>query len=183
MRRCGYTNFHQNRRGSGTAVSDLTWNDPYMTQSGSKLLSTPFLLLLRQWEWKWEELWATMWNASWAGPEEFVSLRGVLVHSSKWFGISSVQFPNHQLVWKVRSVQFWVWGPSASVQFSSVQPRISQSRLQQFGRSRGTVLGPLQQKSQPTGPGFVAWVEGWRSWLAVLVISSGMWCGVRVTQI
>ena len=37
-----------------------------------------------------------------------------------WQQFSTVQFPSHQLDWKVRSVQFGAWWPSASVQFSSV---------------------------------------------------------------
>ena len=47
-----------------------------------------------------------------------------------WYQFNTVQFPSHQFVWKVRTVQFRVWGRSASVQFSSVQARISPSRLQ-----------------------------------------------------
>ena len=100
-----------------------------------------------------------------------------------WQQFSTVLFPSHQFLLKVRSVQFWAWGPSVSVQFSSVQARFSPSSLQLFGRSRGKILGPLQQKSQPAGPGFVAWVEGGLCLLAVLAYLSGMWCGVRVTQI
>ena len=46
-------------------------------------------------------------SSSAAGPEEFVKLQGLLVQSSKWFGIrieySSV---TESLVWEVRSVQF-----------------------------------------------------------------------------
>ena len=46
-----------------------------------------------------------------------------LVRSSRskfklvWRQFSTVQFPRHQFVWKVRSVQFGALGPSASVQF------------------------------------------------------------------
>ena len=39
---------------------------------------------------------------------------------------------------------------------------------QVFERSRGAVLGPLLRKSQPAGPGFVAWMEGLCALLAVL---------------
>ena len=39
-----------------------------------------------------------------AGPEEFMNLLGPLVPSSKWFGISSVQFPFNNLSGKF--VQF-----------------------------------------------------------------------------
>ena len=100
-----------------------------------------------------------------------------------WHQFSTVQFPSNQLVWKVCSVQFWACGPSASIQLSSVQARFCPLSLQLFGSSRGTVLGPLQQKSQPAGQGFVAWAEGWCALLAVLAYLSGMWCGVRVMQI
>ena len=41
----------------------------------------------------------------------------------------------------------------------------------------------LQRKSQPVGPRFVAWVEGWCTLLAVLTCLSGMWNVVGVTQI
>ena len=34
-----------------------------------------------------------------------------------WPQFSAVQFSSHQFVWKVRSVQFGEWWPSASVQF------------------------------------------------------------------
>ena len=34
------------------------------------------------------------------------------------------------------------------------------SSLQLFGRSKGAVLGLLQRKSQPAGPGFLAWGGG-----------------------
>ena len=100
-----------------------------------------------------------------------------------WQQFSTVQFPGHQFVRKVRSVQFGTWGPSASVQFNSVQARFSPLSLQLFGRGRGTVLGPLHQKYQPAGPGLVAWVKGWCTLLAMLAHLSGMCCGVRVTQI
>ena len=36
-----------------------------------------------------------------------------------WHQFSTVQFPSHQFVWEVRSVQFRACGRSASVQFSS----------------------------------------------------------------
>ena len=52
-----------------------------------------------------------------------------------------------------------------------------------FGRSRGTVLGPLQQKSQPTSQGFVTWMEAWCALLAVIPCLSGVWCGVGAIQI
>ena len=100
-----------------------------------------------------------------------------------WHYFSTVRFPSYQFVRKLRSVQFGAWAPSASIQFSSVQARFSPSSPQWFGRSRGTVLGPLQQKSQPAGSDFVARVEGWCALLELLAYLSGMWCGVRVTQI
>ena len=56
--------------------------------------------------------------------------------------------------------------------------------LQLFGKSRGAVLGPLKWKSQPAGPGFVAWMEVWCALLAVracLLVRDV--CDVRVTQI
>ena len=125
-----------------------------------------------------------------------------------WHQFSTVQFPRHQFVWKVLSTQFGSPGPSASVQsvqFSSVhsvqstnfsgpdsdwpgwlgsaQARFSPSSLQLLERGRGVVLNPLQRKSQPAGPEFVAWVEGWCALLAVLACQSGEWCGVGLTQI
>ena len=60
----------------------------------------------------------------------------------------------------------------------------SPSSLQLFGKSRGAVLGPLHRKSQPTGPGLVARVEGWCGLLAMLAyFLSGMWRVVGVTQL
>ena len=54
-----------------------------------------------------------------SGPEEFMNLQGLLVQSSKWFGISSVQFSSpawsDQLPFS--SVQFWARGQVP--QFSS----------------------------------------------------------------
>ena len=57
--------------------------------------------------------------------EEFMNLQVLLAQSlGFWFGFkmlcgqfSTVQFPSHQFVWKVRSVQFGARGLSASVKF------------------------------------------------------------------
>ena len=38
-----------------------------------------------------------------------------------WHQFITVQFPSHQFDWKARSAQFGASGPSAAVQFSSVQ--------------------------------------------------------------
>ena len=57
------------------------------------------------------------------GPEGFVSLQGLLVQTSKWFGISSVQFSSLVTSLAGKFVQFssvqarW---PRVSVQFSSL---------------------------------------------------------------
>ena len=51
--------------------------------------------------------------------------------------------------------------------FSSAQARFSPSGLQLLGRSRRALLDPLQWKSQPAGPRFFGWVEGWCTLLAV----------------
>ena len=112
-----------------------------------------------------------------------MNLRGLLVQSSKLFGISSVptvQFPSHQFVWKVRSVHLGAWGPSASVQFSSgsvqsIEPPIVWKEQRDSSTS-------LQQKSQPAGASLVARVEGSCALLTVLAYLSGMWCVARVTQ-
>ena len=115
-----------------------------------------------------------------AGPEELIKLRCLLIQSSKWFGIivkhssvpSSAQF-SHQFAWKVRSVQFGVWGPCA--QFSSVPARFNPSSLQLSGKSRRIVLGPLQQKSQPgvcrLGGGMVRFAG-----CACLLVRDVVWC-------
>ena len=137
-------------------------------------------------------------------PAGFVNLQGVLLQSSKWLGISSVQFGSIVTSLSGKFVQFnsghgGQVTPSSSVHsfhfanssgpdsawpgwFVSAQARFSQSSFQLFRRSRGAVLGPLQRQSQPAGPGFVARVERWRALLAVLVCLSGVWCVVTVTQ-
>ena len=48
----------------------------------------------------------------------------------------------------------------------------------EFGRSRGAVLGPLNRISQPAGPGFVAWVEGWCADFVgrALLVRGVVWC-------
>ena len=55
------------------------------------------------------------------GPEQFVNIQGLLVQSSKWFGIRQVQFSylvgKVPFVGKARSVQLGARRPSASVQF------------------------------------------------------------------
>ena len=123
------------------------------------------------------------------GPEEFVNFHGLLVQSSN--GLAPVQYslvpelPVSQessfslvrgtvekCLRSVRSVQF--------IQFSSrILPTLARIdltgsvrlRLDLFhrvsnclgrgGGSRRAALSPLQRKSQPAGPGLVAWVEGW----------------------
>ena len=99
-----------------------------------------------------------------------------------WHQFSTVQFPSHQFVRKVPSVQFGTWGPSASVQFSLVQARLSPLSLQLFGMGRGTVLGPLQQKYQP------AWAGRLGGWMihfagyAYLLLRDVMWCQSDATS-
>ena len=114
----------------------------------------------------------------------------------------TVQFPSHQFVWKVCSVQLAARRQRASekfVQFSSFSsvhelfrpffrpPRIDLPRFDPgsvqsiesglLGKSRGAVLGPLQRKFQPAGPGFVTWVEGWCAlMLSCLLVRGVMLC-------
>ena len=53
-------------------------------------------------------------------PEEFVNLQGLLVESSKWFGISSVQFSSLVASYSGKLVQF-SWGHGGQVPpFSSL---------------------------------------------------------------
>ena len=111
-----------------------------------------------------------------------MNLRGLLVQSSKWFGISSVQFSYlvTSLSGKfVSSVRGMGTKFLRSVQFT-VQARFSYRALSiehsiVWEEQRNSSRGPLQQKSQPAGPRFVAWVEGWCALLSVLAFSSGMW--------
>ena len=98
-----------------------------------------------------------------SGPEEFVNSQRLLVQSSKWFGISSVQCSSPlQFGWKVRSVQFgarWPWC-LRSVQFTQF---ISQTFPQgcgagaepgptepaHFGRSCSLSLGTFCSEPEP----------------------------------
>ena len=120
-----------------------------------------------------------------SGLEEFVNLRGLLVQSSKWLGISSVQFSSlvtslsgkfvqfssgqgAKCLHSVRSAQFTQLISRAlpalarialagSVQ--SIESPIVWERQRSSSRQGSrTTLGPLQQKSHRAG--FVACVEG-----------------------
>ena len=59
-----------------------------------------------------------------SGPEEFVNLRGPLVQSSKWFGISSVQFSSLVTSLSGKFVQFSSGHGDQVPPFSSVQFRL-----------------------------------------------------------
>ena len=136
-------------------------------------------------------------------PEEFVNLQGFLVQSSKSFGFSLVQFSSlvtslessfssvrgtlAKCLRSVRSVQFIQSrsrAPPARLRLTwpgwlgSAQARFGPSSLQLLARNRGAVLGSLQRKSQPAGPGFVALVEGW--W-ALLAVPACPGCDIEVT--
>ena len=91
-----------------------------------------------------------------------------------WHQFSTVQLSIHHFVWKVHLFSSGhrgqVFSSFSSVQFTncsgpdsdwpgwlgSVRARFSPSSLHLVGMSKGAALGPLQRKSQPAGPGFVA---------------------------
>ena len=117
------------------------------------------------------------------------------------YQLSTVQFPNHQFVWKVCSVQFGAWGLSASVQFihfiSRILPALTRIDLAGSFRLRSDsvnrvsnclgeadeqFLVPSSGNPSQSARGFVAYVERWCALLTVLACLSGVWCVVGVTQ-
>ena len=60
------------------------------------------------------------------GPEEFVNFLGLVVQSSKWFRISSVQFSSIVTRLPGKFVQFSSWGSSNFKKFSKFSSKFSQ---------------------------------------------------------
>ena len=98
-----------------TRYSYLWWTkqDCKQLMSGQHLMQNWFCqqktILHCQVKWsgiKWQKLILHLFQRVCEFFEEFVNLQGLLIQSSKWFSISSVQFPRHQFGWKVCSVQF-----------------------------------------------------------------------------
>ena len=79
-----------------------------------------------------------------------------------WHQFGIVQLIIHQFVWKVLSVQFISRTLSALARiYLAGSARLGFGPVHQvFNVFGGAVLGPLQWKFQPTGPGFIIGVEG-----------------------
>ena len=89
MGRHRYTNFHQNRRGSGTAVFDLTRNDPY-------LFSFCFIFMLTT---KYENLYFRKINADKIPNLEFINKLNIC-YGARYMSTSVYSFKSlYYLFW------------------------------------------------------------------------------------